>query len=160
MNKEITSEAPTVQYIDRKDFMKQVGIGFGAIMLMQCLQGCTESEIPDPDPGSGNGGKLDITLDLNASSNASLNRKGGFVVISSSKVIAAQTSSGTFIAVSSACTHQGTTVAFQSNDTFRCPNHGSVFTTSGAVQTGPATQPLKKYNVSLDQTANTLRIFE
>ncbi len=160
MNKEQTSETVS-QYMDRKDFMKQVGMGFGAIMFMQCIQGCTSDEIPDPNPGGGNGDKVDTTLDLNSSTYTTLNKKGGSVLLSSLKIVVAQTTTGSFIAVSSVCTHENySPIIFQSNDTFRCPNHDSIFTSTGAAQSGPATKALKKYNVSFDQAANTLRIFE
>lgn len=161
MNNMTEERVDQVKYIDRKDFMKQVGIGFGAIMLMNCLQSCSGVEIPDPDPNPVTGEKLDITLDLNTQSYQALNSKGGYVIISDKKVIVAQTTAGAFIAVSSVCTHQGTTILFQpSSNIFKCPKHGSEFTTTGAVKKGPAGSPLKKYNVSFDQTANTLRIFE
>lgn len=146
--------------IDRKDFMRQVGLSIGGIILMNCLQSCTETEIPDPvDPT--NTGKLDITLDLNKTDYSGLKTKGGFAVINASKVIAARTLDDNFIAVQSDCTHQGTTINFRSSTSdFRCPNHGSTFSKTGAVTAGPATAALKKYNTSFDATANTLRIFE
>jgi cytochrome b6-f complex iron-sulfur subunit len=158
---ELTKEEKTQKStIDRKDFMKQMGIGFGAIMLMNCLQSCSDGEIPDPNPNMG-GDRVDFTLDLNSNSNSNLKTKGGFLVVSSEKVIVARTLADTFIAVSSACTHQGTTINYQPNtNDFKCPNHESEFTNTGAVKKGPATADLKKYNTSFDETANTLRIFE
>ncbi len=144
--------------IDRKDFMRQVGIGFGAIVLMNCLQSCGESEIPDPNPGTGTG--LDFELNLNQAANAALNSKGGFLVVSDKKVIIARTLSDSFIAVASVCTHEGTTIAYRSaSNDFRCPNHGSEFTAAGAVQVGPAAAALTKYKTSFDATSNILRIF-
>jgi cytochrome b6-f complex iron-sulfur subunit len=144
--------------IERKEFMKQVGIGFGAILLTNCLTSCGETEIPDPMPGGG-GDKIDFTLNLNIAANNSLNTKGGFVV--SNKVIIARTLADTFIAVASSCTHQGTTINYRpaTND-FLCPNHGSQFTAVGGVQVGPATAALVKYKTAYDATAKTLRIFE
>lgn len=148
--------------IDRKDFMKQVGLGFGAIMLMNCLQSCGESEIPDPMLNPGNGDKVDFTLNLDATGNTALNQNGGFLVIKSEGVIAARKLDGSFVAVSSACTHQGTTIDLyrKETDDFVCPNHGSVFSSTGAVKEDPATTALKKFNTSYTATSNTLRIFE
>ncbi|MGK0138774.1 MAG: cytochrome b6-f complex iron-sulfur subunit [Algoriphagus sp.] len=144
--------------IERKDFMKQVGLGFGAVLLMNCLQACGEAEIPDPMPGTG-GDKLDFTLNLTTGANMALQTNGGFIV--SNKVIIARTLTGTFIAVDAACTHQQTTVSYiaNSND-FLCPNHGSKFGADGKATKGPATVALKKYNTSFDATALTLRVFE
>lgn len=146
--------------IERKDFLKQVGLGFGAIMLMNCLQGCGETEIPDPNPG-GNTGKVDFTIDISTSTYNKLQTKGGFVVVANQKVIIARTQADSWIAVSSVCTHEGTTIGYQaaSND-FRCPNHGAEFTATGAVQKGPAAAALKKYIVTFTANTNTLRVFE
>lgn len=147
--------------IDRKEFMKQVGISFGAIMLMNCLQSCEGvSEIPDPNP-NGSSGKVDFTLDLNSSSYATLKNKGGAVVVKPQNIIVAHTNAGAFIAVSAICTHESATIGYRAatND-FLCPNHKSEFKADGAVQKGPATTALKKYSVSSDLTNNTVRIFE
>ncbi len=156
MNNEITAGT-----IGRKDFMKQVGLGVGAIMLMNCLQSCADTEIPDPNPGGGTGTTgLDFTLKLNDMANQNLNSKGGFVVDKTNKVIVARTQDDTFLAVQSNCTHAGTELQYRSSQRdFYCNNHDSEFSETGAVQVGPATAALKKYNTSYDATANTLRIF-
>ncbi len=144
--------------MERKDFMKQVGLGFGAVLLMNCLQACGEAEIPDPMPGAG-GDKLDFTLNLTTGSNSTLQTKGGFLV--SNNVIVARTLTDTFIAVDAACTHQQTIISYRANSNdFKCPNHGSEFGADGKATMGPATSALKKYKTSFDATANTLRIFE
>lgn len=147
--------------IDRKEFMKQVGISFGAIMLMNCIQSCSGgSEIPDPDPNGGSG-KVDFTLDLTNSSYSTLKNKGGFVVVKPQNIIVAHTNADAFIAVSAICTHESATIGYRAatND-FLCPNHQSEFKADGSVQKGPATTALKKYSVSSDLTNNTVRIFE
>ncbi len=160
MKKDLALQEST-ETIDRMEFMKQVGIGFGAIMLMNCMQSCGSGEIPDPNPGSGGTGKVDFTLDFSSGTNAALKTKGGFVVNTSNKVIIARTLSDNFIAVASACTHEGTTVTYRSatND-FLCPNHLSEFSDTGAVKKGPATTALKKYNLTVDLNASTIRVFE
>ena len=147
--------------IDRKDFMKQVGLSFGAIMLMNCLQSCESgTEIPDPNPGGGSG-KVDFTLNLNDAANAPLRTKGGFVVVNAQSVIVARTNADGWIAVSSICTHEKSTIGYRatSND-FLCPNHLSEFKADGTVQKGPAEKALKKYLTSVDLTNNTVHIFE
>ena len=149
----------TTETMDRKDFMKQVGLGFGAIMLMNCLQSCSETEIPDPSPI--NTDKLDFSIDITASGNTALQTKGGFLVVKDKKVIIARTLADTWIAVSSACTHEGTTVGYRaaSND-FLCPNHQSTFSATGAVTKSPATSALKKYNITFTANSNMVRVFE
>lgn len=62
-----------------------------------------------------------------------------------------------FTAVQVACTHEGTSINFNSSSNqFVCPNHGSTFSTSGAVTLGPAAKALKQYNVSI--TGDTLTV--
>ncbi|MBP6619228.1 MAG: Rieske 2Fe-2S domain-containing protein [Leadbetterella sp.] len=146
--------------IDRKDFLKQVGMGFGAIMLMNCLQSCSETEIPDPDPIV-NTDKLDFSIDITASGNTALQTKGGFLVVGTKKVIIARTLADTWIAVSSACTHEGTTINYRaSSNDFLCPNHQSTFSETGAVTKSPAASALKKYNATFSVNTNTVRVFE
>ncbi len=150
-----------IKTIDRKEFMKQVGMSFGAIMLMNCLQSCDAGgEIPDPNPG-GSSGKVDFTIDLNNSSYSKLKNKGGYVVVKPQNIIVAHTNTDTFLAVSAICTHESATIDYRpaTND-FLCPNHQSEFKADGTVQKGPATVALKKYLYSADLTNNTLRIYE
>jgi cytochrome b6-f complex iron-sulfur subunit len=147
--------------IDRKEFMKQVGISFGAIMLMNCMQACDAGgEIPDPNP-DGSSDKVDFTLDLNNSSYSKLKSKGGYVVVKPQNIIVARTNTDLFLAVSAICTHEAATIDYRpaTND-FLCPNHQSEFKADGTVQKGPATTALKKYSASADLTNNTVRIYE
>ena len=151
-----------VSTIDRKEFMRQVGMGFGAIVLMNCLQSCGDGgEIPDPNPTGGAGG-LDFTINLNDVANSGLKTKGNFVVVKAQNVIIARVNdtNGTWLAVDSRCTHQQTTIEYRSgSNDFYCQTHGSVFAAGGAVTKGPANSPLTKYATSFDATNNILRIF-
>jgi Rieske Fe-S protein len=62
-----------------------------------------------------------------------------------------------FTAVQVACTHQGTSINYEaSGNKFVCPNHGSNFSTSGAVTLGPAASALKQYNVSISGNMMTI----
>ena len=58
--------------------------------------------------------------------------------------------SGSFVAYSAVCTHQGCTVAYN-NGELACPCHGSVFNPAngGQVVNGPAQQPLPKIPVEV-----------
>lgn len=152
-----TEEKNVTGQIDRKEFMKQVGLGFGAIVLMNCVQACTGADIPDPNPV--NTGKLDFKLNINTQT--ALKTKGGFYVDATNKVIVARTLTDSWIAVDSSCTHQGTTIGYRKeSDDFLCPLHGAEFKNTGAVQKGPATLALKKYKVTFSTNSGELRIFE
>ncbi len=128
--------------MDRKDFLSMLGYSAGGLLLASCMGGCKK------DSGS-TAATVDFSLDLTQPANAALTTTGGFVY--SNGVIVAKTNSGSIIAVSSACTHQGTSVQYQAAASrFHCPNHGSKFSESGAVTEGPATTNLKQYNVTVN----------
>ncbi|MFM6954426.1 MAG: ubiquinol-cytochrome c reductase iron-sulfur subunit [Sphingobacteriaceae bacterium] len=139
--------------MDRKDFLSQVGIGAAALLAPVCLggiAGCgknSKSSTPSA-PGS-----VDFTLDVSTGALAS---NGGFLV--SRGILVARTNTGTFLAVSAACTHEGTTVNYDAtNNNFVCPNHGAQFSSTGRLISGPAFTSLTSYNTS--KTGSTLRIY-
>lgn len=141
--------------MDRKEFLAQLGLSSAAIFAATCLGSCSKD-----DGGSGGGvtppTNVDFTINLGDSANAALNTAGGFIY--QSGIIIARTLTDTYLAVAQACTHEGTTVVWQSgNNRFFCPNHGSTFSTTGAVTNGPAGSALRRYNTSL--TGTNLRIF-
>lgn len=126
-----------------------MGATAGGVLFASCFSACKKSSDTGTKP-------LSFTLDLNDSANAALKTNGGYLV--SNGVIVAKTLSGNYIAVAAACTHQGTTVQYDSSgNRFHCPNHGSNFTTTGAVINGPATTALQQYNTEL--TGSSLRVF-
>lgn len=148
--------------MERKEFLSLLSASTASFLVMGCLGGCSKDSADDPDmqprnPGSGTNSKVDFTLNLEDTSNASLKIKGNALV--RNRVIVAYTNAGNYIAVAAACTHQGTIVEYQaSRNLFHCPNHGSNFTESGAVINGPASTALQQYNTTL--TSNNLRVFE
>ncbi|MFN4144191.1 MAG: ubiquinol-cytochrome c reductase iron-sulfur subunit [Runella sp.] len=136
--------------IDRQTFFKMVGVSVGAIVLQHCLSGCGKNNDPVP--------KTDVTVNINSGTFTPLRNPGGFVYTDG--IIIARTLQGAFIAVSQACTHEGTRVNFNStNSTFVCPSHGSIFTERGEVQRGPATRPLTVFRTSFDSSTGDLRVF-
>ena len=73
-------------------------------------------------------------------------------------IIIAHVAQGSYIAVSAACTHEGTNIEYKSaQNIFHCPNHDSEFKTDGSVQKGPAKKSLTQYNVTVN--GNIIRIF-
>ena len=139
--------------MDRKDFLSQVGVGAAAFLAPICLggiAGCGKSSKNSTPTAPSN---VDFTLDVSSGALAS---NGGYLV--SQGILVARTNSGTFLAVSAACTHEGTSVTYNAaNNNFVCPNHGAKFSSSGMVTLGPASTNLKSYNTSL--TNSTLRIY-
>lgn len=131
--------------MDRKEFLTLIGSATAGALIVSCIGGCKSESVS---------ASVDFTLDLNASANASLKNKGGYVV--SNGIIVAQTTGGEYIAVSAACTHEGATVGF-SNGQFVCPRHGAVFSATSGVVSGPASRPLTQYKTAL--SGSTLRIY-
>lgn len=142
--------------MDRKEFFKLVGISVGAIVLQQCLSGCSTGTKTDPTPVDETP-TGDFTINVNDPNYTALRTAGGYIRYKG--IIIAHTMQGAYIAVSQACTHEGTAVNYvSSNSTFLCPNHGSVFTERGAVQTGPATKPLTVYKTTFDASTGGIAV--
>ena len=144
----------------RKEFFTALGVSAGTVMFAPFLVSCSKgSSVADPGTGGTLSGTVDFTLDLSLPANAALVTVGGSVI--NSGIIIAHTASG-YVAVASACTHQGALVQFDNaNNRFNCVNtgggHGSQFATSGAVTAGPAPRALKLYNTALAGTK--LRVY-
>lgn len=142
----------------RKDFFAKVGFGAATILVPTCISGlatsCSSDEgspsnaTPTPTPTS-----VDFTLDI---STGSLSVDKGFLV--SNGIVVARVNATTFLAVSAACTHEGTNVNYVgSSNSFHCPNHGANYSNQGVHLNGPGSANLKQYNVML--TGNSLRIY-
>ena len=133
----------------RKEFIAQVGTGAALLLLPACITGlssCKKKKKEDEN-------KVDFTLDI---SSGPLATNGGSLI--KDGVIVARTTDGSFLAVSSACTHQGTTINYVStSNSFNCPNHGAQFDSNGNVTQGPATSKLKSYTTF--HSGNTLRVY-
>ncbi len=165
--------------MERKEFLNLVGISVGAIILQNCMSGC--SKATDPTPAvippvtppvtppvvggttglTGNNslakGAIDFTVDITKTDFEILKTNGQAVV--SGDVIIARTKAGDFLVVEKACTHQGTTVDFVAdNSTFKCSNHGSVFDSTGKVTVSPAAKALKAYTATFDSAKNMLKV--
>lgn len=136
--------------MDRKEFLAQVGIGSAIFLLPACLgilAGCTKDDVSTAPTN------VDFTLDV---STGALSSNGGYLI--KNGLVVARTTIGSFLAVSAACTHEGTTINFvSSNNSFKCPNHGATFGSAGQVTKGPASRSLKAYKTTL--TGNLLRVF-
>jgi cytochrome b6-f complex iron-sulfur subunit len=140
-----------METMDRKEFLSLLGISATALAATYCFWGCQPLDNLPTAPTN-----VDFTLNLTDPANAALNSNGGY--LTKNGVIVAKTVAGTYVAVSQACTHAGTTVMYVSQtNRFYCPNHGSNFATDGSVVNGPAGSPLAKYNTSLSGTS--LRVY-
>ncbi|HEX2976526.1 MAG TPA: ubiquinol-cytochrome c reductase iron-sulfur subunit [Bacteroidales bacterium] len=141
--------------MNRRDSLQKLLMGGTVLFLVpSVIQSCSKDNL-SPSPGNNNNNQnTTITVDLSQPENASLNTTGGYKVI---RDILVFNTGSAYLALSSVCTHQGCTVAYNSSaNKIQCPCHGSEFSTSGSVINGPASQPLASYAVS--KSGNVLTI--
>jgi len=86
-----------------------------------------------------------VTVPIDGSSPLASVGGAAFVQSSSGNFLVARTSQDGFTALTTICTHQTCTITGFSNQEFVCPCHGSHFSTSGSVLTGPAPRPLRSF---------------
>jgi cytochrome b6-f complex iron-sulfur subunit len=148
---------PTTESMNRGEFLRSLGLSSTALMAFYCmgpaLTSCSKGDnnTPTPTPGT------TTSIDLTSSTASALKNAGGYIYQGS--MIVARVNGGGYVALSRACTHQGTNVVYRlSQNDFYCSNHGSEFSTSGAVEVGPATQALTVYKTSVSSDGNTLTI--
>ena len=139
--------------MNRKEFFSKVGFGAALLLVPSCIGGLTSSCSSDGNT-SNPPSNVDFTVDTTT---GSLANNGGFMV--QNGIIIARTLAGTFLAVSSACTHEGTSVNFSApGNEFICPNHNAKFNSTGVVTRGPATRNLTQYQVEIISPA-LIRVF-
>jgi cytochrome b6-f complex iron-sulfur subunit len=140
--------------MNRRELVQKVVLGGTVLVLVpSVLNSCTKNSTTDP----GGNPATKIDLDLSLSDNSILNTVGGSKTVGT--IIIINTGNGNFSALTNICTHQGCTVAYNSGaGNIQCPCHGSVYSTTGSVITGPAPLPLRSYPVSLTGTILTITL--
>ncbi len=145
----------------RKEFFQKAGFGVAVLLVPACIAGLSTSCSKDNPELANNQNStgivptnIDFTIDI---STGNLAANGGSLV--QNGVIVAKLLDGSgFIAVAAACTHAGTIVDYvKSNNSFNCSNHGSNFSSTGAIINGPANSNLRQFKTTL--TGNSLRVF-
>jgi cytochrome b6-f complex iron-sulfur subunit len=89
------------------------------------------------------GGGVTLTIDAGSP----LASVGGAALVQSPSglLLVARTGPEAFTALSATCTHENCTIIGFTGQDYVCPCHGSRFSTSGAVENGPATRPLRSF---------------
>jgi len=163
---------PTTDQMKRGEFLRSLGMSSAALMAFYCmgttLTSCSKSNddpapaTPAPSTGiTGNAdtskGAINFTLDLTDANFSKLKTAGQYALVGS--LIVAKTKSGSLIALSKTCTHEGNEVLYRADtDDIFCPSHLSEFQTTGAVKVGPATRALTQYKTTLSTNGNTLTV--
>jgi len=94
---------------------------------------------------NGTVGNGQVTVTVDSSSPLSAVGSAAFVQSSAGSFLVAHVGQDSFTALTSLCTHQACTITGYQNGSFVCPCHGSRFSTSGAVQNGPAVVSLRQF---------------
>ena len=157
--------------LKRGEFLRSLGLSTSALMAFYCLgttlSSCTKDDGPTPIPtppggsaavtGTTIGNGIDFNVDLNSKDYTDLKTEGKFAIIGDTIVIAAANKK--YVALSKACTHQGTTVDYRASSMdIKCPYHGSEFKLDGSVQKGPAASPLTVFKTTLSANGDSLNV--
>jgi len=99
-----------------------------------------------------------VTLGIDAGSPLAAVGTAALVQSPSGLILVAHTGADTFTAVTATCTHESCTITGFTGQAFVCPCHGSRFSTSGAVQNGPATRALRSFPTRFASNVLTVTI--
>jgi cytochrome b6-f complex iron-sulfur subunit len=133
--------------ITRRRFLVSTGqLGVGALLL-DGFAGCQSTGGPTDGSVDTVNGQATLTF----ARYPQLMTVGDGVVVDSSvgKLAVLRTATDSVVALSAVCTHAGCTVEVQSGPSLFCPCHGSEFSASGGVVSGPARRSLLKYPAML-----------
>jgi cytochrome b6-f complex iron-sulfur subunit len=143
--------------MERREFLGSISGPVVAVCAV-CMGACSKSAdttAASTPAGTNPAPVANLTIDLgsNLTTVGSSLVQGGVIVVR----LSSGNTASSFTAVQVACTHEGTAINFNAaNNQFVCPNHGSTFTTAGAVTIGPASSALKRYNIVI--SGNTMTI--
>ena len=142
--------------MERKEFLSALSISLAAVCVGCSLASCgstPKSEDPAPKPTTPTGSLATINLATDLPKVGDSKVLNGIIIVR----LAQSNAPASFSAVQVACTHQGTPVNYNTaQGIFICPNHGSKFSTTGAVLLGPAAVALKQYTLAI--TGSTLTV--
>lgn len=146
--------------MERKDFINKLsgGLTFACVACM--MQACSKEEVNTTGNSSTNnnpgGNTSSFTVNLNSQLLAvnDFVRGPGLIVVR----IATGNATTSFVAFSSVCPHQGSTVEYiQSTNSFNCSAHNSNFSIAGNVTSGPAATGLTRKTIEIAGTTLTVK---
>lgn len=139
----------------RREFCAGCGKAAGLLALAG-LAGCSGS----PTGPSGNAQRLPsvsasvsgrtVTVPVGAGSQLAATGAMAMTQTSLGTFLLARTSPTTLSVLTATCTHEQTTINLADGSQFVCPNHGAIFTTSGAVVKGPANRSLQQFSATIN----------
>jgi Rieske Fe-S protein len=131
-------------------------------LLQGCGGGGSSGTLPSNVPvlptvgGTVSGGAVSVNVD--GSSPLAPVGSAALVQSSSGLFLVAHAGQDAFNAFSATCTHEMCTIVGFAGSSFVCPCHGSRFSTSGAVENGPATRPLRAFSTRVANNVLTISV--
>lgn len=137
--------------LTRRDFVRRTALGCIAVCR---LAGCAKNGAPDNNETgkfSANAVKnADGTFTVKGVGNLAAGEVRAFTLPDGAPAVLVSPAAGKLIALSAKCTHAGCEVAWRADENdFHCPCHNSKFTIDGKVISGPAKEPLPRYDVKM-----------
>ena len=139
--------------VSRRTFLSAATLAAVAAVLESCSGGGGGDGVTGPSSG---GGALTVTL----SNFPQLATVGGIAKVDGGvglPTALVRTGASTFVSLSMVCTHAGTTIGINGSG-FLCPNHGAVFSSTGANIGGQPTSSLQSFSNTFNATAGTVLI--
>jgi cytochrome b6-f complex iron-sulfur subunit len=143
--------APAATHVDRRTFLSAATLAAAAALLQACSGGNGATFFTGPTGG---------TLVVKLSDFAALANVGGLARVDNgvgAPTALTRTGAATFVGVTMICTHQGATIDVINSASFKCPNHGALFSATGVWQGGQPTTALATYAATFDGV-NTVTI--
>jgi cytochrome b6-f complex iron-sulfur subunit len=97
-----------------------------------------------------------VTISIDSASPLATVGGAALVESGSRALLVARTGQNSFAALSAICTHLACVISGFGNGVYVCPCHGSQFTTSGSVVSGPASSPLPQFTATLSGATLTI----
>jgi Rieske Fe-S protein len=139
--------------MNRKNFIRTCGLScIGAVVAPSLLQGCAGTKHYNaPIEGS----HLVLPLSSFDLTKGGVNQYRNYIVAENDllqfPIYIYRKDKDTYQALWMQCTHQGAELqAF--GDRLQCPAHGSEFTSIGSVANGPASDPLRTFEITITET--------
>jgi cytochrome b6-f complex iron-sulfur subunit len=139
--------------IERRDFLKNLGLGGAALMAVYCAGMLSSCKSADVTPSV-----AQFSLNLDDAANAPLKTNGGYII--KNEVVIAKTAKGDYVAVTVLCRHENLKqVIYQkSSDEFYCTAHQARFDLTGKGLNQNGKDGLKTYPVVIQDSGKTLLI--
>ena len=143
------------------------------VTVASLVEGCGGSGGGPTNPGGGGGGGgvptmstignattqgNAVTVNIDAASPLSSVGSAAIVQTAAGSFLVTRIGQDTFNAMTAICTHEQCVITGFSSGTFVCPCHGSRYSSSGAVQMGPANRNLQTFRTQFTNSVLTITL--